>query len=310
MVQLSVALTANAQIKSSRKLKGAVAVAVGGTSGVGRAAALALADMGASVTIGGRNAAAAAQILEEMKKLNPDGNHDFVALDFTEQKEVHRFAEEVKRKRDRLDFLVVSAGVMRMSGRVESSDGIDTKLAVHYYSRFLLIREFLPLLQATSNRPERELRPHVLSIMAPTYASSNIKFDDMDLKKSYSLEAAASLASNYNDAMVEKFASMYPNITFTHMSPGAVATNLARDLPWYARAPLWLIGKLIGTKEEDFGQMAAYVLTEPGRNSVNSHGKNWHLTSPKGEEWAKLKYGTAEAIDKVWEHSLKMTGGN
>ncbi|KXS22553.1 NAD(P)-binding protein [Gonapodya prolifera JEL478] len=307
MVHLSVAMAANANLKASGKLKGAIAVAIGGTSGVGKATAVALAELGASVTIGGRSAQAASAVLEDMKKRNPEGAHSFIEVDFTEQKEVRRFAEQVREKHDRLDFLVMSPGQMRMTGREESSDGVDTKLALHYYSRFLLIRELLPLLQSTAERRDRDHRPHVLSILAPGKATSGIKYEDMELKTSYSLEAAASLASNYNDAATEKFGLLYPNITFTHMYPGLVDTNITRNLPWYAKGPSNVLMKLVGTKESDFGQVSAYVLTEDGRNSVTSAGKNWHLTDQHGEEIAKLKYGTPEVIEKIWEHSVEVT---
>ena len=67
------------------------ALITGGTSGMGSAAALAMAEKGASVIITGRDETRGASTVEQIRA----GGHDaqFIAADFSEMSEVRRVAD-------------------------------------------------------------------------------------------------------------------------------------------------------------------------------------------------------------------------
>jgi hypothetical protein len=46
----------------------------------------------------------------------------------------------------RINYLVYSGGLLDTSGRTETAEGIDKKLAVHYYGRWKFVNELMPAL--------------------------------------------------------------------------------------------------------------------------------------------------------------------
>ena len=64
-----------AHAASGALLKGRSAVVSGGTSGIGEGLALRLASLGASVHILGRSAERGAEVLAQLRALNPEGSH-------------------------------------------------------------------------------------------------------------------------------------------------------------------------------------------------------------------------------------------
>lgn len=186
-------------------LKGSpVAVFVGGTSGIGQGLADAFArwrDGNAHIVIVGRNEAAAKDIISHFPKPTASNSwsHEFVQCDATLMKNVKAASEQILAKHSKINYLVMSPGFFSTSGRDETSEGIDTKLAVHYYARWKFIDELLPALKKTKEDGE-DVR--VMSVLAAGHGG-RIDANDLGLKKGYSVKAAAEAGPTYNDLMVE-----------------------------------------------------------------------------------------------------------
>lgn len=119
-----------------------VAVFVGGTSGIGAGMARAFArhrNGDAHIILIGRNRAAAEQVIASFPKPSDGGEsvrHEFVECDVTLMRNVRKVAAELVQQLPKLNFLVLTQGMMTMKGRDETDEGIDRKLALHYYSRW------------------------------------------------------------------------------------------------------------------------------------------------------------------------------
>jgi citronellol/citronellal dehydrogenase len=87
-------------------LDGQVAVVSGGGSGLGRAAALELASLGAHVMVCGRRQ----EPLDETVELDSDGRVEGHACDIREADQVEALVEEVCERHGRIDLLVNNAG--------------------------------------------------------------------------------------------------------------------------------------------------------------------------------------------------------
>jgi NAD(P)-dependent dehydrogenase (short-subunit alcohol dehydrogenase family) len=133
-------------------LAGRTCLVTGGTSGLGRALALGLADAGARVTVASSNPDKVRAAAEE---LGPD--HAGVTLDVTDEEGVRRVVREVAERDGRLDAVVNAAGVTQ---RVAFE---DTELAdwervvrVHLTGSFLVCREAGRVMLAQDPRPSGE----------------------------------------------------------------------------------------------------------------------------------------------------------
>jgi len=287
-------------------LKGTpVAVFVGGTSGIGQGLAEAFAQWrngNAHIIIVGRNEAAAKEIIKRFPKPTTPNSwtHEFVQCDATLMKNVHSASEQILAKHSKINYLVMSPGFFSSSGRDETSEGIDKKLAVHYYARWKFIDELLPALKKAKDDGE-DVR--VLSVFSAGHGGP-IDPDDLGLKKGYSLKAAGDSAATYNDLMVEAFHKRNPGITFAHAFPGGVITNLMSS----ARTP-WMraIAPVANTLARPFAvsqdQCADYLWS-----GILNYTDGAFRIGSKGENIEKQGYfGSDELGQKLWEHTVEAT---
>ena len=84
----------------------------GGTAGIGRAAALGLAAMGAHLAIAGRDRPRADGVAREINAVG-GGNVDVFVADLSSQPEVRRLADQVLQRLSRIDVLINNAGGYR-----------------------------------------------------------------------------------------------------------------------------------------------------------------------------------------------------
>ena len=91
------------------KLNGKVALVTGGTSGIGKATAIAFARAGAKVVLTGRREKEGAQVVDEIKKLG--GDAAFVRGDIAKDADVKAMIDFTVEKFGRLDIAFNNAGV-------------------------------------------------------------------------------------------------------------------------------------------------------------------------------------------------------
>ncbi|KAJ7842069.1 hypothetical protein B0H13DRAFT_1731814 [Mycena leptocephala] len=178
-----------------------VAIFVGGTSGIGQGMAEAFARHtkgNAHIVLVGRNRAAAESILATFPKPGPGVTHEFVECDITLMSNVHRVATELRARIPKVNFLVLTPGVLTMDRRNETMEGIDRKLAVHYYGRWRFIRDLLPAVEAAKEAGEDG---KVMSVLAAGWGGE-IDLDDLGLKKGFSVATARAATPTYNDIMI------------------------------------------------------------------------------------------------------------
>ena len=149
----------------------------GATSGIGLAAAQALAALGANVAIVGRNETrtrvAAAAIGAAAKAATVT---TFVA-DLSSQAAVRKLAAEVLARCPRLDVLVNNAGAM-YGTRQLSQDGIELTWAVNHLAPFLLTTLLLDRLKASV--PAR-----IITTASGAHQGARVPFDDVNAERSY-----------------------------------------------------------------------------------------------------------------------------
>ncbi|HEV3310915.1 MAG TPA: SDR family oxidoreductase [Chloroflexota bacterium] len=91
------------------EFRGKVAIVTGGTSGIGRAAAVAYAREGAKVVVAGRRAAEGEETVRLLQAQGGEGI--FVATDVSKEAQVKQLVERTMQKFGRLDFAFNNAGI-------------------------------------------------------------------------------------------------------------------------------------------------------------------------------------------------------
>jgi NAD(P)-dependent dehydrogenase (short-subunit alcohol dehydrogenase family) len=111
-------------------MKGKVCVVTGATSGIGLEIAGGLAELGATVVITGRNEDLGNQVVRDIKKRTGNSLIELMIADFTTQKEVHKLADRLKNRYDKIDVLVNNAGLYQPEHTI-TPDGVELTFAVN-----------------------------------------------------------------------------------------------------------------------------------------------------------------------------------
>lgn len=158
----------------------------------------------ANIIIVGRNREAAEKILADLPIPQASSSkvaREFVECDVSSMKNVQQATEKILEKHKKINYLILTPGFMTLQGYNPTSEGIDKKLAVHYYGRWKFIHDLLPALNKAKEAGEEG---KVLSVLAAGYGGP-VDPEDFGLQKpgAFSLKAAALATPTYNDLMMQ-----------------------------------------------------------------------------------------------------------
>ena len=124
-------------------LSGKVALITGGSSGIGRASALAFAREGAKVVIADVNTDGGEETAEIIRAR--DGDALFVHTDVTKATDVEAMVDKIVEAHDRLDCAFNNAGVLRSSSIVEcTEEDWDLTMSVNLKGVWLCMKYEIP----------------------------------------------------------------------------------------------------------------------------------------------------------------------
>lgn len=168
-----------------------------------------------------------------MKAANASAEPTFIQADVSQLRNVDTVCATIAEREPRLNLLFMTIGAMTLSGRTETPEGLDRKFALHYYARMRFAQRLQPQLSAAGKAGQLS---RVVSVFDPVVSvrnggSGKLDYNDLSLKKSFSLSKCGAHASLMGNFFLEGRARAYPETSFIHAWPNGVATNLLRDLP-------------------------------------------------------------------------------
>jgi len=204
-------------------MKGKIVFVTGSTDGIGKATALELARMGATVVLHGRNPGRCHVVLREIQKASKSTAPGCFAADLSSMKEVRKLAEDVRANYKRLDVLINNAGVF-MTGRRLTVDGFETTFAVNHLAPFLLTHLLLDLL--TSNAPAR-----IINVSSIAHQRARIDFDNLQGERKFTGYGAYALSKAANILFTYELAERLEGsgVTVNCLHPGVINTKLLRE---------------------------------------------------------------------------------
>jgi NAD(P)-dependent dehydrogenase (short-subunit alcohol dehydrogenase family) len=143
----------------------------GATRGIGRAAAIELANRGAELALVGRDAERVRETAEEARAAGGGAPvHEHVA-DLAQMDEVRRLAAEVLDRYPRIDVLANNAGAMFTSRR-ETDDGFEQTFALNHLAPFLLT-------QLLADRLRESAPARVVTTASDAHKAGLVDLDDL-----------------------------------------------------------------------------------------------------------------------------------
>src|SRR5579871_1118335 len=118
-------------------LEGKVCVITGATSGIGRVAAMRLAQSGARLVLVARDPARAEAMLARLHAQGRTAAHRTHYADLSRIAEMKRVAAEIAAEEPRIDLLINNAGAL-FGARRFTEDGLERSFAVNHLAYFVL----------------------------------------------------------------------------------------------------------------------------------------------------------------------------
>lgn len=118
----------------------------GSTDGIGKLAAIKLAQAGHEIYLHGRNPNKVEAVVSEIKSVSSNEKIKGLIADFSDLLAVRSMATEVRSQLSELDVLINNAGVFN-STTATNEQGFDLRYVVNYFAPVVLTQELLPLLK-------------------------------------------------------------------------------------------------------------------------------------------------------------------
>ena len=280
-------------------MEGKVCLITGGSDGIGYAAALELARMGATVVIAGRNAEKTETAADTIRRDTGNYSVSFLLADLSSQREVRRLALEVREKLPRLDVLLNNAGAIFLSRRT-SVDGVEMTFALNHLGYFLLTSLLLDLL--ADSAPAR-----IINVSSSShYSAGNFQLEDLPKSGSGRSYLAYGRSKLCNVLFTYELARRLAGsgVTVNALHPGLVRTRIARNNGILGRVANFFIG-VRGVNATRGAETLVYLASSPAVETVT--GK--FFIDCRAVPSSQLSYDADLAAD-LWDLSERLTAAS
>ncbi len=267
----------------------------GSSSGIGKATALGLAKMNASVVMVCRDRERGGAAMNEIIKKSSNQKVSLMIADLSSQNSIRKLVENFGARHDKLHVLVNNAGVF-LAKRHLTEDGIEMTFAVNHLAPFLLTNLLLPTLKTNT-------LPRVITVASSAHYGATIDFDNLQGERRYSGFRAYSQSKLANVLFTHELARRLKetNVIANCLHPGVVRTNLGKSNWWVFRLALFLFAPFLLSPEKG-AKTSIYLASSP------------EVDRTAGKYFVKQKVAKSANISndevmskKLWDVSAELT---
>ena len=280
------------------QISGKVCIVTGASSGIGRATAVGLARLGATVVpVMHSPTPLAESAASEMKAAQGDVKTPISPMyaDLSSQDSIRELAAKFESSFGKLDVLINNAGVNR-SKRTLTVDGLETTFAVNVLAPFLLTNLLLGKLR--SSEPSR-----IVNVSSDAANGRKVDFENLQGEKSYSMFGAYGASKLELNLLTVELARRLTGtrVTANFLHPGVVRTNLARDMNPVAQA-IFSFVKLFFASPEKGARTSIYLATSPEVERISGR----YFANEREAQAPKESYD-AELAGRLWHECEELT---
>jgi retinol dehydrogenase 14 len=282
---------------AAASMTGKTVLVTGGTGGIGKAAATALALMGARVGITGRDRERAALAAAEISLVSSNPAVDVFVADMSSQAEVRRLADQVLAAYPRLDVLLNNVGGF-WAHRHVTADGLERTFALNHLAPFLLTSLLLERLKTSA--PAR-----VVTVSSGAQSMGRIDFDDLMGEGTYSGQRAYNQSKLANVMFTYELAKLLQGtgVTATVLHPGVTSTGFGAEDTARGWGPIIAVMRPFMKKPEQGAETSVFLASSPEAEGLT--GQYFAGRTPK--ESHKASYDKAITA-RLWQVSADLVG--
>jgi NAD(P)-dependent dehydrogenase (short-subunit alcohol dehydrogenase family) len=283
----------------------------GGTSGIGYFIAEQLAGTSATVILAGRDTAKAELAARAIRARVPSARLQSLALDLADLDAVRETAAKLDASAQRLDGLILNAGVLAQKQRRETAEGNELVFATNHLGHFVLTATLYPLLARTPGS-------RIVTMGSIAARTTSLDFDDLQAQrtpyKGFRTYARSKLAQMITAVELDRrLRRADSSVTSILAHPGGALDGLTASRPPLHRrtAPAW-IAALPKTPIAQSKEHAAWPAVRAALDPRAQGGQLWgprHLHSRGRPTLDKLtpKITDPQAAQKLWTTTEDIT---
>jgi retinol dehydrogenase 12 len=275
-------------------MKGKVCVVTGASSGIGKAAAAALAGLGATVVLVGRDRGRTEAAAAEIGR--PGGPPPRVEVaDLASLEQVRGLAERLAGL-ERIDVLVNNAGLV-LGERQVTADGLEHVLALNHLAPFLLTSLLLP--QLTASAPAR-----VVTVTSDAHSAARLDLADLNLERGWDSWRSYANSKLANILFTRELARRLDGtgVTANCAHPGVVRTGFGGQARPLLKAGI-MIARPFMLSPERGADTIVYLASSP---DVAGQSGGYYVKRQRREPSAAAR--DDDTARKLWEISQELTG--
>jgi NAD(P)-dependent dehydrogenase (short-subunit alcohol dehydrogenase family) len=277
-------------------MQGKICLITGANSGVGKATALGLARMGATVVMVCRNQAKGEEAQKEVQAQSGNSDVHLLLADLSSQQSIRELVAQFQQQFSQLHVLINNAGSTLLSRR-ETVDGLEMTFAVNYLAPFLLTNLLLDTLKASA--PSR-----IINVSSDSHEAGYINMDDLQSKNGYSFTKVYGQSKLALVLFTYELARRLEGtgVTVNALHPGFVATHIGQSDMRPSLRAIARVMMLFGISPEKGAATSLYLASSP--DVANVTGKYFE----KSQQHPSAPISHDEALQhRLWEESVKLT---
>jgi NAD(P)-dependent dehydrogenase (short-subunit alcohol dehydrogenase family) len=269
----------------------------GGTGGIGLAAAIGLASIGARVGTTGRDRARAEDAAVAIVHHSGNPAVDVFVADMSSQAEVRQLAGEVLAAYPRLDVLLNNVGGF-WAHRHVTDDGLEHTFALNHLAPYLLTNLLLDRLKASAPAL-------IVTVSSSAHSMGTIDFDDLMGERTYSGQRAYNQSKLANVMFTYELARRLEGsgVTATVLHPGMTSTGFGAEDMAQGWGPLIAVMRRFMKTPEQGAETSVYLAS-----SLEVHGlTGQYFAKRRARRSDDRSYDTAAAA-RLWQVSADLVG--
>lgn len=281
----------------STDMRGKVVVITGASSGLGRAAAIRLASLGARLILVGRDRTRLEKVRQECQAYASDEESiSTVVADLTRFADARALVAQVAETSGGVvDVVIHNAGAL-VHDYAETEDGFEQTYAAQVLSQHIITSGLLELLARSDD-------PRVIVVSSGGMYTQKLQPEAMEMTSDgFDGVRAYALAKRAQVALNGQWARRFPDVFFAAMHPGWADTpGVASSLPTFKR----VTGPFLRTPEQG-ADTIVWLAAAPLTPSLS--GRFWLDRAPRSESKLPGTAGTPEEAAAMWRKVCEDTG--
>ena len=277
-------------------LTGKISLVTGGNRGIGKAAAIGLAQMGAQVVIVVRSAEKGETAVSDIITQSGNKQIDYLVADLGSLTAVRQLADTFNSRFAKLDILINNAGLAKREHTL-TPDGYEMTFAINHLAPFLLTNLLLDKLQ--TSRAAR-----IINVSSLVHKWGDIDFNDLHgHKKNYDMDKAYNQSKLANILFTKELAQRLANtnITVNSMEPGMVATDFGHEYTGFKRFMNKIWQPFMRTVEQG-AETILYLAASPDVAHISGD----HFAKNKPARISKAGQNM-QLANQLWQTSCELT---